>query len=111
MEIFTTSFAGTKVTAIFNGGVYVFYNKFYGFLAFAVHSKLAHEPHHEFFTLTYGNSRCGGSLPESKIESCAKRFILNQEREHGAKSVDFETHAARLENAWLDLESAFKIFS
>lgn len=112
MEIYRTTFNGHAVSVIFNGGFYLFFNEAYGFLASATRSKLAHEEHHEFFTLTYGNHYCGGgTLCNSRIESNAKRFIRKIESAHGAAVVDFETHEADLANAWIDLESAFKILS
>lgn len=110
MEIYKTTFNGTSICVIFNGGCYLFYNTCYGFLAFAVRSKLAQEDKHDFFTLTCGNHHClGGALPASSLESKVKAFIRKTERAHGALFIDFETHEKDLANAWLDLESAFKI--
>lgn len=110
MEIYKTTFNGVSVSVIFNGGTYLFYNNTYGFIAFAVRSKLAQEDKHDFFTLTFGNHHCwGGALPSSSIESKVKAFIRRTEGAHGARVVDFETHEKDLANAWLDLENALKI--
>lgn len=110
MEIYKTTFNGHAISVIFNGGIYLFYNSTYGFIAYAERSQLKQESGHEFFTLTFGNHHCwGGSLQASSLESLSKRFIRKTEGAHGAAVVDFETHEADLANAWIDLASAFKI--
>lgn len=97
MEISIINPASRRVVVLFNGGTYVFYSQYYGTLAIAKRSSLAHEKGREFFTLTAGNRHCeGGILTNSCIMEFSKRFINKNENKYITKSVDFETHTADL---------------
>ena len=108
MEIYKKSCKGRDVYVIFSGGIYVFWNPYYGFFAYAERTTLEREKGTEFFTLTWGNRHAVGSSFESYMESFAKRFVRNAEREHGATTVDFEVHERPLDDAYLSLADGVK---
>lgn len=97
MEISIINPANRRVVVLFNGGTYVFYSEYYGTLAIANRSDLAHEYGREFFTLRAGNRHCeGGVLTNSRIIEFAKRFINKSENKYISKSVEYETQPADL---------------
>jgi len=110
MEVYNTTFNGHEVTVIFNGGMYLFYNKYYGFIAFAKRDQENSDYKNERFALVYGNEHCtGGSLSESRILSRAKSFITKLEKQHSAETVDFVATQKDLSNSYLSIEDGFKI--
>lgn len=87
MEFFKINKQGTEVNIIFNGGEYIFHNRFYGLLAVATRDETEHaieklgKGEETSFTIKVGNENAVGStrFNDTSVLSMVRRFVTRQE--------------------------------
>ena len=82
MEFYKTSIYGNEINVIFLGGVYVFHNDYYGYLAIAERDYNYHTRESRV-NISFGNHHIGGgSMTNERLLSGVKRFITKAERKY-----------------------------
>lgn len=89
MIIENIEIAGREVTAIYNGGICVFYSQFYGVIGIA--ECTINEENEPIYRLTAGTENTvGGSLTRCRIVTAMKRYINKNGRFYNNKKPIFE---------------------
>lgn len=111
MELSTITIKGRKVSVIFTGSTYYFYNEYFGYLAIAERDAETERANRAtaFFTVYVGNHHTtGGTLSDSAILPAVRRFIKRAENQFITKKVGFETVLKDLANVFVNMSYSFR---